>query len=264
MGGGQELRLPRSRRPAEEGPGTARAVRRRPGAGRSRRRPGHPRRARGPGQGRPGSSGRCSAASAPSGGVSTPRSSGSRGWSPGRARAGCSAARRLRRPSTRRACAIAWPACSPSSRDYSGTDRRPASPPRACGRRRSRPRRPSSAWESSPGHPIPSGRPPRASVGSSGAWRSRPAGGPASAGGFYREVRIPNLCRGLPFGGASWPGPTASSTSMSAAPSSASSRPAPRSARSPRGSAVIPRPSTGSWAATASATATAGSAATSP
>src|SRR3954454_8133426 len=61
-----------------------------------------------------------------------------------------------------------------------------------------------------------------------------------------------------------WPGPTASSTSMRAAPSSASSRPAPRWARSPGGSAAPRRPSTGSWAGTASATATAGSAATSP
>ena len=41
-------------------------------------------------------------------------------------------------------------------------------------------------------------------------------------GGFYREVRIPNLSRGLHLGGAFWPGPTASSTSMNAAPSSAS------------------------------------------
>src|SRR3954454_24206267 len=61
-----------------------------------------------------------------------------------------------------------------------------------------------------------------------------------------------------------WPGSTASSTSTSVAPSSASSRPAPRSARSPPGSAGIPRPSTASSAATASATGIAASAATSP
>ena len=60
-------------------------------------------------------------------------------------------------------------------------------------------------------------------------------------GNSDREVRIPNLRRGLPFGGASWPGPTATSTSMDAAPSPARSRPAPRSARSPRGSGGIPR-----------------------
>ena len=85
-----------------------------------------------------------------------------------------------------------------------------------------------------------------------------------TAGGFYREVRIPNLCRGLHLGGAFWPGPTATSTSMNAAPSSASSRPANPSARSPGGSAGTRPPSTASWAATASATATAASAATSP
>jgi hypothetical protein len=28
---------------------------------------------------------------------------------------------------------------------------------------------------------------------------------PAGLGGFYREVRIPNLCRGLPFGDAFGP-----------------------------------------------------------
>jgi hypothetical protein len=61
-----------------------------------------------------------------------------------------------------------------------------------------------------------------------------------------------------------WPGPTASSTSTSAAPSSASSRPAPRSARSPNGSGGTRPPSTASWAGTASATAAAASAATSP
>src|SRR4051794_36287907 len=61
-----------------------------------------------------------------------------------------------------------------------------------------------------------------------------------------------------------WPGPTASSTSMNVAPSSGSSRPAPRSARSPSGSAATRPPSTASWGATASATATEGSAATSP
>jgi hypothetical protein len=82
-------------------------------------------------------------------------------------------------------------------------------------------------------------------------------------GGFYREVRIPNLPKGLHLGGAFWPGPTVTSTSMSVAPCSASSRPAGRSARSPSGSAATPRPSTASWAGTASATATAASAATS-
>src|SRR4051795_9622911 len=60
-----------------------------------------------------------------------------------------------------------------------------------------------------------------------------------------------------------WPGPTATSTSTSAAPSSAWSRPAPRSARSRPGSAATRPPSIASWAGTASATAAAGSAATS-
>src|SRR3954464_13851567 len=83
-------------------------------------------------------------------------------------------------------------------------------------------------------------------------------------GGFYREVRIRNLPKGLHLGGASWPGPTASSTSTSDAPSSASSRPAPPWARSPPGSGDTPPPSTASWAGTASATATAAFAATSP
>src|SRR3954447_18031367 len=86
----------------------------------------------------------------------------------------------------------------------------------------------------------------------------------AGGGGFYREVRIPNLPKGLHLGGASWPGPTASSTSTSDAPSSASSRPAPPWARSPPGSGDPPPPSTASWAGTASATATAAFAATSP
>src|SRR3954449_4006456 len=87
---------------------------------------------------------------------------------------------------------------------------------------------------------------------------------PYTPGGFYREVRIPNLPKGLHLGGAFWPGPTASSTSMNAAPSSVWSRPAPRSARSPSGSAATRPRSTASSAATASATATAASAATSP
>src|SRR4051794_25501292 len=88
--------------------------------------------------------------------------------------------------------------------------------------------------------------------------------GNIEAGGFYREVRIPDLPKGLHLGGAFWPGPTASSTSMNAAPSSVWSRPAPRSARSPSGSAATRPRSTASSAATASATATAASAATSP
>src|SRR3954454_9172386 len=74
----------------------------------------------------------------------------------------------------------------------------------------------------------------------------------------------PQPLRGLALRRRAWPGPTATSTWTNDAPCSASSRPAPRSARSPPGSAGIPRPSTASSAATASATGIAASAATSP
>ena len=60
-----------------------------------------------------------------------------------------------------------------------------------------------------------------------------------AAGGFYREVRIPDLCRGLPFGDA-FARTYRQLDSTNDAPSSAWSRPAPRSARSPNGSAGIP------------------------